>query len=335
VVGCDRRGEGAHEAARVRHVSRRRGGVAARGAGAAKEAPDHWIAWGATSSAQAQWTAAFVQRLRELGWVEGQTISIEYRWAEGRFEHSPAIIAEFVRLKVDIIVTNSTPNVLAAKQVTSAIPVVFPSAGDPVGNGLVTSLARPGGNITGLSVQSSELAQKLVQLLREFLPTLRRLATLYHVGNPVAALQTDAVNAAASKLGLDIAVVEIRSAEEIAPAIEALKDRTDALIVPSEPLYNTNRNQINSLALRARLPTIYFDRLYVETGGLMSYGPHWPSRWRRAADFVDKILRGAKPADIPVEQPTTFELVINIKTAKALGLKVPPTVLARADEVIE
>jgi ABC-type uncharacterized transport system substrate-binding protein len=153
--------------------------VAARCAGAAREAPDHWIAWGATSSAQAQWTAAFVQRLRELGWVEGQTISIEYRWAEGRFEHSPAIIAEFVRLKVDIIVTNSTPNVLAAKQVTSAIPVVFPSAGDPVGNGLVTSLARPGGNITGLSVQSSELAQKLVQLLREFLPTLRRLATLY------------------------------------------------------------------------------------------------------------------------------------------------------------
>jgi ABC-type uncharacterized transport system substrate-binding protein len=334
VVGCDRRGEGAHEAARVRHVSRRRGGVAARGAGAAKEAPDHWIAWGATSSAQAQWTAAFVQRLRELGWVEGQTISIEYRWAEGRFEHSPAIIAEFVRLKVDIIVTNSTPNVLAAKQVTSAIPVVFPSAGDPVGNGLVTSLARPGGNITGLSVQSSELAQKLVQLLREFLPTLRRLATLYHVG-PVAALQTDAVKAAASKLGLDIAVVEIRSAEEIAPAIEALKDRTDALIVPSEPLYNTNRNQINSLALRARLPTIYFDRLYVETGGLMSYGPHWPSRWRRAASYVDRIFKGEKPADLPVQAPTKYELVVNLKTAKALGLTVPATLLARADEVIE
>jgi len=290
---------------------------------------------GATASSQAKWTAAFVERLRELGWVEGQTVAIVYRWVEGRFERSPAIIAEFVRLKVDVIVTHATPNVVAAKQVTSVIPIVFPSAGDPVGTGLVTDLARPGGNVTGLSVQSAELAQKLVQLLRELLPNLGRLAILYHIGNPVTARQTDAVKAAAGRFALDFAIAEVRRAEDIAPAIEALEGRADALIVPSEPLYNTNRIQISSWALRARLPTIHFDRMYVETGGLISYGPDWPSRWRRAAEFVDKILRGAKPAHIPVEQLTTFELVINLKTAKALGVNVPPSLLARADEVIE
>jgi putative tryptophan/tyrosine transport system substrate-binding protein len=215
------------------------------------------------------------------------------------------------------------------------VPIVFPSAGDPVGNKLVTSLARPGGNVTGLSVQSSELAQKVVELLRDFLPKHGRLAMMYHVGNPVTALQTDAVKAAAGRFDLNVAIVEIRRAEDIAPAIEALKGHADALIVPSEPLYNTNRIQINSWALRAQLPTIYFDRVYVETGGLMSYGPNWPSLWRRAAEVVDKILRGAKPADIPVEQPRTFELVINLKTAKALGLAIPESFLLRADEVIE
>ena len=174
----------------------------------------------------------------------------------------------------------------------------------------------------------------MVELLRELLPHFGRLAILYHVGNPVASLQTDAVKAAAATFNLDVAKVDIRRAEDIAPAIQALEGRTDALIVPSEPLYNTNRMQINSLALTARLPTIYFDRLYVETGGLMSYGPDWPGRWRRAAEFVDKILRGAKPADIPVEQPTTFELVVNLKTAKALGLSLPTIMLARA-ELIE
>jgi putative ABC transport system substrate-binding protein len=290
---------------------------------------------GATPSAQAQWTAAFVQRLRELGWVEGETVAIEYRWGEGRSERSPEIIAEFVRLKVDVIVTHATPNVVAAKQVTSAVPIVFASAGDPVGNGLVTSLARPGGNVTGLSVQSSELAQKVVQLLRELLPNLSRLAMMYHIGNPVTARQTEAVKAAAGKFGLDVAIVEVRRAEDIAPAIEALKNRADALIVPSEPLYNPDRIQINSWALRAQLPTIYFDRVYVETGGLMSYGPNWPSLWRRAAELVDKILRGAKPADIPVAQPRTFDLVINLKTAKALGLTLPRILLVRADELIE
>jgi putative ABC transport system substrate-binding protein len=290
---------------------------------------------GATASAQAQWTTAFVQRLRELGWVEGQSVAIEYRWVEGRFERSPAIIAEFVRLKVDVIVTHATPNVVAAKQVTSVIPIVFRSAGDPVGNKLVTSLARPGGNVTGLSVRSADLAPKLVELLREFFPNLRRLAIFSHIGNPITLLQVNAVQATARNFGLDVAIAEIRGTEDVAPAIEALKSWTDALIVPSEPLYNTNRIQINSLSLRAGLPTIYFDRVYVETGGLMSYGPNWPSMWRRAAEFVDKILRGAKPADIPVQQPTKFELVFNLKTAKALGLEVPPMLLARADEVIE
>ena len=306
--------------------------LAARAQGAKR--PTIGLLGGATASAQAQWTAAFVQRLRELGWVEGQTVAIEYRWVEGRFERSPAIIAEFVRLKVDVIVTHATPNVLAAKQATSVIPIVFASAGDPVGNALVDSLARPGGNVTGLSVQSSELAYKIVELLRDLLPNLGSLAILYHIGNPVTALQTDAVKAVAGRFGLDVVIVEIRRAEDIAPAIEALRGRTDALIIPSEP-YNTNRIQINSLALRVQLPTIYFDRLYVETGGLMSYGPNWPSMWRRAAELVDKILRGAKPADIPIEQPRTFELVINVKTAKALGLTVPWTLLALADEVIE
>jgi putative tryptophan/tyrosine transport system substrate-binding protein len=290
---------------------------------------------GASASAQAHWTAAFVQRLRELGWVEGQTVGIEYRWLEGRLERAPEVIAEFVRLKVDVIVTHSTPNVVAAKQATSVIPIVFPSAGDPVGSGLVASLARPGANVTGLSVRSADLAHKLVELLRNLLPHFRRVAILYRVGNPVTALQTDAVKAEATKFGLDLAIIEIDDAEDIAPAIEALKGRADALIVPSEPLYNTNRVQINSLALTARLPTIYFDRVYVEAGGLMSYGPNWRSIWRRAAEFVDKILRGASPADLPVEQPMTFELVVNVKTARELGLSLPRMVLVRADELIE
>lgn len=290
---------------------------------------------GATASAQAQWTAAFVQRLSELGWVEGRTVAIEYRWANGDFSRTPAMIAEFVRLNVDVIVTHATPNVLAAKRVTSVIPIVFASAGDPVGTGIVASLARPGGNITGLSVLSADAAHKLVEQARDLLPNLRRLGFLLQVGNPVAELQEQAVQAAVEKFGLDVVVAEIHGAKEIASAIETLKGRVEALIVPSNPLYNVNRIEINALALSAQLPTIYFDKVYVEAGGLMSYGVNWASMWRRAADFVDKILRGAKPADIPIEQPTTFELVINLQTAKALGLTVPWTVLTLADQVIE
>jgi putative ABC transport system substrate-binding protein len=286
-------------------------------------------------SAQSQWTAAFVQRLRELGWIEGRTIVIEYRWAEGRFDRSPEIIAEFVRLKVDIIVTHATANVVAAKQATSVIPIVFAAAGDPVGSGQVASLARPGGNVTGLSLQRTEIAGKRLELLREAVPSLRRLAIMANTGNPANVLEMDEVQAAASTLGLDVATFEIRRAEDIASAFESLKGSADALYVASDPLTNTNRVRINTLALGARLSTIYGTREQVEAGGLMSYGPNFPDLFRRAGDYVDKILRGAKPADIPVEQPTKFDLVINLTTAKALGLEIPPMLLARADEVIE
>ena len=252
-----------------------------------------------------------MQRLRELGWIEGRTVAIEYRWAEGRSERFAEIAAEFVRLKVDVIVTSGTA-VLAAKQATSVIPIVFAVAGDPVGTGLVASLARPGGNVTGLSIQATDLAGKRLELLREVVPGLRRLAIMANVGNPAAVLEMGEVQATARTLGLEVATFEIRRAEDIAPAFEALKGRADALYVCADPLVNTNRIRINTLALGARLPTMYGFREYVEAGGLMSYGPNFPDLFRRAADFVDKILRGAKPADIPVEQPTKFDLVINL-----------------------
>jgi ABC-type uncharacterized transport system substrate-binding protein len=290
---------------------------------------------GGTFSAQSLWIAAFVQRLRELGWIEGRTIAIEYRWAEGRSDHLADIAAEFVRLKVDVIVTHSTEPVLAAKQATSVIPIVFGAAADPVGNGLVASLARPGGNVTGLSIQSTDLAGKRLEFLREVVPNLRRLAIMANVGAPGAALEMRETEAVARTLGLEVAKVEIRRAEDITPAFEALKGRADALYVCSEPLLNTNRTRVNILAVGARLPTVHAFREYVEAGGLMSYGANFPDLFRRAADYVDKILRGARPAEIPVEQPTKFDLVINLITAKALGLTVPPTMLARADEVIE
>ena len=288
-----------------------------------------------TASGASQWVIAFVQRLRELGWIEGRTMSIEYRWAEGRSERFTEIANEFVRLKVDIIVTWGTASVIAANQATSVIPIVFALAGGPVGTGLVTSLARPGGNVTGLSSQQSDLGGKRLEFLREVFATLRRLAVMANVGSPVAALDMLEVQAAARALGLEVATFEIRRAEDIAPAFEALQGRSDALYVCSDPLVNTNRIHIGTLALGARLPTMYVAREFVEAGGLMSYGPNYPVLFRRAAEFVDKVLRGTKPADIPVEQPTKFELVINLKTAKALGLTVPSTLLARADEVIE
>ena len=310
--------------------------MAARGARAAGgKAADHRVPGRRHAFSQSQWVAAFVQRLRELGWIEGRTVAIEYRWAEGRSERFAEIAAEFVRLKVDVIVTAGTAAVVAAKQATSVIPIVFAAAGDPVGTGLVASLARPGGNVTGLSIQATDLAGKRLELLREVVPGLRRLAIMANVGNPAAVLEMGEVQAAARTLGLEVVTLEIRRAEDIAPAFEALKGRADALYVVGDPLVNTNRVRINTLALAARLPTMYGSREYVEAGGLMSYGANFPDLFRRAADYVDKILRGAKPADIPVEQPTKFDLVINLTTAKALGLDVPPTLLARADEVIE
>jgi putative tryptophan/tyrosine transport system substrate-binding protein len=285
----------------------------------------------ATASARSQWVAAFVQRLHELGWIEGRTVAIEYRWAEGRSERFAEIAAEFVRLKVDVIVTYATPPAIAAKEATAVIPIVSAVMGDPVGAGLVASLPRPGGNVTGLSNQSADLAGKRVEHLREVVPGLRRLAVLANVSNPVSGVETGEVQA----LGLDVVTLEIRRGEDIAPAFETLKGRAQALYVAGDPLMITNRVRINTLALGARLPTTYNQREFVEAGGLMSYGPNFPDLFRRAGDYVDKILRGTKPADIPVEQPTKFDLVINLTTAKALGLEVPPTLLARADEVIE
>jgi putative ABC transport system substrate-binding protein len=287
-----------------------------------------------TASVAGQWTAALVQRLRELGWIEGRTLAIEYRWAQGQTERAAEIAAEFVHLKVDVIVTAGTSNVVVARQVTSVIPIVFAGAGDPVGTGLVASLARPGGNVTGLSNQSTDLAAKRIELLREVVPGLRRLAIMADVGAPIAMLEVGEASAALT-LGLEAVTLEIRQAEDITSAFETLKGRAEALHVASGQVLNTNRLLINTLALAARLPTIHTFRALVESGGLMFYGPNFQHLSRRAADYVDKILRGTKPADLPVEQPIKFDLVINIKTAKALGLDVPPSLLARADEVID
>ena len=290
---------------------------------------------GASPWIESQRVAAFVQRLRELAWIDGHNLAIEYRWAEGRNEQYMEAAAGLVRLKVDVIVTVATRSALAAKQATSVIPIVFAVVGDPVETGLVASLARPGGNITGLSAETAGVASKRVELLRDAIPGLRRLAIMANVGNPGSVLEMGEAQAAARKLGLEVTTSEIRGAEDITPAFEALRDRADALYLSADPLLMTNRTRINILAVGERLPTMHGLREYVEAGGLMSYGPNFPDLLRRAADFVDKILRGAKPADIPVEQPTKFDLVFNLTTAKVLGLKVPEAFLLRADEVIE
>jgi putative ABC transport system substrate-binding protein len=290
---------------------------------------------GATPSVESERIAAFVQRLRELAWIDGRNLAIEYRWAEGRPERVSEIAAEFVRIKVDVIVTVGTPPTLAAKQATAVIPIVGAPVSDPVGTGLVASLARPGGNVTGLANQVSDAIGKKLEILREVVPDLRRLAIVANVGNPASVLEMGEVQATARMLGLEVTTSEIRRAEDLAPSFAALKDRADALYVCPDPLMNSNRTRINILAAGARLPTMHGGRHYVEAGGLMSYGANIPHMFRRAADIVDKVLRGAKPADIPVEQPTKFDLIINLTTAKALGLEVPATLLARADEVIE
>jgi putative tryptophan/tyrosine transport system substrate-binding protein len=286
-------------------------------------------------SSENQRLTAFVQRLRELGWTEGRNIVIEVRWAQARPERAAEFAAEFVRLKADVIVTSGTPQVLAIKQVTSVVPIVFAVAGDPVGTGLVASLARPGGNITGLSVLATDLAGKRIELLREVVPNLRRLGIIGNAGNPLILQEMGEYRAAASMLGLEVAVFEIRQAEDIAPTFELLKGRAEALYVCQDLLTLANRVRINTLALGARLPVMLASREQVEAGGLMSYGPDFLDLFRRSADYVDKILRGAKPADLPVEQPTKFDFVLNLTTAKALGVMTPPSLLARADEVIE
>ena len=275
-----------------------------------------------------------MQRLRELGWIEGRTVAIEYRWAEGRSERYAEIAAEFVRLKVDVIVTVGSA-VAAAKQATTVIPIVFAVAVDPLGSGLVAGLARPGGNVTGLSVQSADLADKRLEILHELVPNLRRLAIMGNAGYRAAALEMDEARAAARMLGIDATTLEIRRAEDIASAIDGLRDRADALYVCTDALINANHVRINTLALGMHLPTMHGPREHAASGGLVSYGPNYPDLFRRSAEYVDRILRGTKPADLPVEQPTKFDLVINLTTAKALGLTVPDKLLALAGEVIE
>jgi putative ABC transport system substrate-binding protein len=285
-------------------------------------------------SAWTHWTAAFVQRLRELGWIEGRTVTIEYRWADGRTERFREIAEEFARLKVDVIVTVGSA-VYAAKEATSTIPIVFAIAIDPIGSGMVDSLSRPGGNITGVSIQATELAGKRIELLRQILPELRRIAVIANVNYPASVLEVAEVREVARKSGSEVKLLEVRRAEDIGSAFDGLGNETQALYVCASALFNANIARINTLALGARLPTITSLREYVEAGGFMSYGASNTDQFRRAGETVDKILKGAKPADLPVEQPTAFELVINLTTAKALGLKIPEAFLLRADAVIE
>jgi ABC-type uncharacterized transport system substrate-binding protein len=289
---------------------------------------------GDSASGWSPWTAAFVQRLRELGWIEGQTIAIEYRWSEGRSERITEIAAEFARLKVDLIVTFGGA-VTTLRQATATIPIVFAIAVDPIGAGLVASLSRPGGNVTGSSIQAADTASKRLELLYEVVPRLRRLAIIFDAGYAASVRENDETQAAARKFGVEVSPHGIRRAEDIATAFEAFKSQSDALYVAEDALTYANRTRIVTLALDARLPTSFSEGANVRAGGLMSYGPSYPAMFRRAGEIVDKILRGTKLGDIPVEQPTKFELVLNLKTAKALGLTIPPTLLATADEVIE
>ena len=289
---------------------------------------------GTDAAAWSPWTTAFVQRLHELGWTEGRTVAIEYRWNEGQPERIAEIAAEFIRLKVDVIVTNgiAAPTL---KQATTVIPIVFTMAADPVRGGLVASLARPGGNVTGQSVQSIDVAGKRLELLREIVLDLRRLAILFNADFSQSVAEAEGVKAAAHTFDLEVAPLEIRRAADIAPAFETLKTRIDALYVVGDALITANLNRIITFALSRRLPTTFNQRDYIQAGALMSYGPNFPALFRHAAEYVDKILRGAKPGDLPVEQPTKFDLVINLNTAKALGLTIPESFLLRADEVIE
>src|SRR5436309_1492844 len=279
---------------------------------------------------------AFRQGLREVGYVDGQNIVIEYRYAEGKAERLPDLAAELVSLKVDIIVAGGTPPPLAAKRATTTIPIVMTSAGDPVGSGLVASLAKPGGNVTGLSTFTRDLAAKRLQLLKEVVPVVSRVAVLWNAANPYAVLNMRETEAAARTLGLQVQSVEVRGPDEMETGSStAIRWRAGAFIVVDDPFTYLHRTRIADLAARSQLPAMYGFRQYAEAGGLMAFGTSLADLSRRAATYVDKILKGAKPADLPVEQPTQFEPVINAKTAKALKLTIPPSVLLRADQVIE
>ena len=280
------------------------------------------------------WVAAFVQRMSELGWTEGRNITIEYRWAAGDNQRMVEFAAEFVQRKVDVIVSSAN-GVRIARQATSSIPIVFAAFSDPVAAGLAASLARPGGNATGLTVQPSDLAGKRIGLLREIIPNFRRLSALTNVAASGFSQEAEGIRTAAAAFNIEANIFELRTADDIAPALANLKGRTDALYVLSEPLVNANKAQIIETVTSAQIPTVFGFREFVDAGGLMSYGPNFPDLFRRAADFTDKILRGAKPADMPVQQPVKFDLIINLKAARAIGLKIPESFLLLADEVIE
>jgi putative tryptophan/tyrosine transport system substrate-binding protein len=289
-----------------------------------------------TPEVQGRWWAAFVEQLRVLGWIEGRNVAIEHRWGEGRSERYTEIATEFVRLNVEIIITDGSTAIAAAKRTTPVIPIVFAAAGDPVATGLVASLARPGGNVTGMSLMSSELGAKRLELLREVLPRLSRVAVLWNVDNPYSALVFKLTQAAGRTLEIEVRSLEVRRADDFDTAFEAARGlHPHALITVEDPLTLVQRIPIAEFTAREQLRSLHGIREFVAAGGLMSYGANLLDLFRRAASYVDKILRGAKPADLPVQQPTRFEMVINLKTAKALSLTVPPPLLARADEVIE
>jgi putative tryptophan/tyrosine transport system substrate-binding protein len=278
---------------------------------------------------------AFRQGLRELGYAEGQNLIVEYRWGEGDTARLPALAAELVQLRVDVLVTSSNPAVLAARQATGTIPIVFAASSEPVGAGLVTSLAHPGGNATGLSLVTPELSGKRLQLLQETLPRLARVVLLWDAGNIGMADRVRETEAAARQLGVALHVEWVRDLAGLDRAFTALAQaRPDAFLTTVEPFTGDHRQRIVAFAAQHRLPAMYEEREFVDVGGLMAYGPSLAANYRRAATYVDKILKGAKPGDLPVEQPTKFELVINLKTAKALGLTIPQSVLVRSDEVI-
>lgn len=287
-----------------------------------------------TQASHGAWVAAFVERLSKLGWTDGRNVKIEYRWAGGDVRQITEFAAEFVRRKVDVIVT-SAYGVVAAKQATSSIPIVFAAYGDAVSNGIVESLARPGGNVTGLSIQPHELSSKRLELLRDIIPDVRRLAALVNTDYSGVKQEVIGIRRASAKLNIQTNILEIRTADDIDVAMATLTNQTDALYVYSEPLTNANKAKIIEAATALKIPTIFGFREFVDAGGLISYGANFIDLFARAAEFTDKILRGAAPADIPVQQPVKFDFIINLKTAKALGLEVSETVLTRADEVIE
>jgi putative ABC transport system substrate-binding protein len=285
---------------------------------------------------------AFRDAMRELGWIEGRNLGIEYRWAAGDDRRVPALAAELVAAKVEVILTASAPVIAAAKQATSTIPIVMAAVADPVGSGLIASLGRPGGNITGLTLSSSETGAKRLQLLQELIPGATRIAALVRriglavPGESTGSLLVKELHFAAAKLGMQLTVTEVQKAEDLPAAFAAMeRARVQAVLVQQSPLFTANQGGVVDLAARHRLPAIYETDLYIPAGGLMSYGPSLTQMYRRAAYFVDRILKGAKPRELPVEQPSKFDLTINLKAAAALGLKVPRTLLLRADRVIE